>query len=145
GLHLGLGVGFALGHLGLALGDGIELRLDLGFALLRLFGLSLLLLFLLLALLGRDAAQLRDLALRELGVDAGRELLDVELEVVRVVAVLDRAPEFELDFLAGLRAGVLGLRLRRRCGRARRRRGDIDEIARVADDRLLRVVLVRPA
>ena len=42
---------------------------------------------------GIEPAQLGNLAAREVGVDAARELLDVELEILRVVAVLDRAPE----------------------------------------------------
>src|SRR5205085_1820865 len=120
GSRLGLGFGFRfrLGTLGFALlvlglfarhlGGGflprllgfeagflrLELHLGVGFAPRGFFLLLLLLLFRLGArLLERHAAQLRDLALGERGVDAGRELLDVELEVVRVVAVLDRAPE----------------------------------------------------
>src|SRR5262249_36379127 len=64
--------------------------------------------------LGRFAAQLRDLALRERSVDAIRELLDVELEIVRIVAVLDRAPELQLSLLL-----ARPRRCRSRCGRRR--------------------------
>src|SRR6185436_10557478 len=109
---------FLLRHLGFETGlVGLELDLGLGLAP----GRFLLILLLLLARLDarvveRLAAQLGDLAFRQGRVDAGRELLHVELEVVRVVAVLDRAPELELDFLVGLRArGPVGARAVRCC------------------------------
>src|SRR4029077_189300 len=70
-------------------------------------------------------AQLGDLALGKARIGAARELLHVELEILGVVAVLDRAPELDLDFLRpaagagrggerGLRRGALRGRLRRR-------------------------------
>jgi hypothetical protein len=64
-------------------------------------------------------------ALGKTRVGAARELLHVELEILGVVAVLDRAPELDLDLLRpaagaggggerGLGRGALGGRLRRR-------------------------------
>src|SRR5688572_27280357 len=123
-----------------------ELGARLGLAARGFLGLApLLLLRLGAGLVLGGAAQLRDLALGERGVDAVRELLDVELEVVGVVAVLDRAPELELDFLvrgggAGLRAARAhrrgGTRLRRRAERRRRN---------VADHGAVGVLFLAPA
>src|SRR6185503_15155341 len=98
-------LGFFLRQLGFELGFFLgKLLLDLGLALGCFLGLLLFLVRDRLGLgagfLGRDAAQLGDLALGERRVDAGWKLLHVEVEVVRIVAVLDRAPELELDFLA---------------------------------------------
>src|SRR5688572_7188902 len=51
------------------------------------------------------AAQLGDLALGERSVDSVRKLLHVKLEILGVVAFLDRTPEFELELLvAGIRS-----------------------------------------
>ena len=115
-----LGLGFALAillflarHLRLeARLLGLELRFHFGFAPRSLLGL---LVFLLPCLGGRlfqrHAAQLGDLSLGERGVDASRELLHVQLEVVRIVAVLDGAPELELDLLITvLRVAIRGSR-----------------------------------
>src|SRR5438094_308716 len=127
----------------------LELRFGFGLAtrcLLEL--LALLLLRLCRRFLERQTAQLGDLALRERRVDAIRELLYVELEVVRVIAVLDRAPELELDLLAAaLRAGARGARrILRRCLGNRRRRFEGGELARQrAGDRPVRIVLRRLA
>ena len=135
-----------LGHLGLETRLlGLELRLGIGLAPRGLFGFLLLLLFRLGArLFERHAAQLRDLALGERGVNSRRELLDVEIEVVRVVAVLDGAPELELDFLAAasLRAGAGGaLRILRRRARDGRRRLE-REVGHGADDGLVGIVFL---
>ena len=103
-----------------------ELRARLGLLARCFLGLLALLLLGLRVGLVVDccAAQLGDLALGERGVDAGRELLHVKLEVVRVGAVLDRAPELELDFLVARRA----------CRSACRRRRPPPKAAAVAPD-----------
>src|SRR6185436_1288935 len=117
---------------------GLLARRVLGFLLLLALGLGA-------GFLGRRTAQLGDLALRQGGIDSVRELLDVELEIVRVVAVLDGAPELELDFLvarlrAGLRAAGADRRRRPRLRRrAHRRRGHL------ADDSLVRIFFLAAA
>ena len=117
GTRLGFGIALCLvlGGAFLVVGFALfKLRFELGFLFgelcfyfcltaSRLFELALLLLGCLGAfgrrLFAGNAPQLGALALGERGIDAFRELLDVEIEVVGVVAVLDRAPEFELDLL----------------------------------------------
>ncbi len=57
---------------------------------------------------GGAAAQLGGLARRERRIHALRKLPHVELEVVRVVAVLDRTPELEIHFPGSQRLGSAG-------------------------------------
>src|SRR2546423_1831645 len=86
------------------------------------------------------------LAKRKISVDAGRELLDVEFEIVRVVAVLDRAPELEFDLLVAAalstrRSRARGLLRRRFRHRGRRTRQSGEIAGHGARDRLVGIVL----